>query len=191
MTIIQQKKEIRQQMKQQLQHLKRPQYEHFSYQIAQYLYREKDFQSAAHIGLTLSNIPEVDTYQIIRTCWELGKKVSVPKCIPETKEMDFRSIERFDQLESVYYHLYEPIVKQSTSTNSSSIDLLLVPGLVYSKDGYRVGFGGGYYDRYLTDFQGNTISLGFSMQLVDRIPFEDHDRKIQKIITNEGVFRVI
>ncbi|KAB7670127.1 5-formyltetrahydrofolate cyclo-ligase [Bacillus sp. B1-b2] len=178
-------------MKQQLSKLERPSYEHLSYQIAQYLYKDKDFQSAAHIGLTLSHIPEVDTYQLIRACWEQGKKVSVPKCLPHSKEMDFRSINSFNQLECVYSNLYEPIVEQTTSTESSEIDLLIVPGLIFSKAGYRVGFGGGYYDRYLTNFQGKTISLCFTMQLLDKIPVEEHDRKIQKIITNEGVFRVI
>ncbi len=171
----------------QLQTISKPQYEQMSYQIALQLYNNASFTSASHIGITISKFPEVDTYQIIRTAWQLGKKVSVPKCIPENRQMVFRQLEQFDQLESVYSNLFEPIVEKTVQTDSAEIDLLLVPGLAFSKKGYRLGFGGGYYDRFLQNYKGNTISLAFAIQLQEEIPLQNHDLAVQKIITNEGI----
>lgn len=187
---MQEKKEFRTNMIKQLQTISKPQYEHMSYQIALQLYKNASFTSASHIGITISKFPEVDTYQIIRACWQLGKQVSVPKCIPETRQMLFRKLEQFNQLESVYSNLFEPIMEKTEQTDPEDIDLLLVPGLAFSKNGYRLGFGGGYYDRFLQSYDGETISLAFSMQLQEEIPLQKHDIAVQKIITNEGIIHI-
>ncbi|EOR21697.1 MAG: 5-formyltetrahydrofolate cyclo-ligase [Niallia nealsonii] len=184
---MQEKKQFRTNMIKQLHKISKPQYEQMSYQIALQLYKDVSFTSANHIGITISKFPEVDTYQIIRTAWQLGKKVSIPKCDPATRQMTFRQLEHFNQLESVYSSLFEPIVEETEQTDPAQIDLLLVPGLAYSPKGYRLGFGGGYYDRFLQNYKGKTISLAFSMQLQKEIPKENHDLAVQKIITNEGV----
>ncbi|MEK5381362.1 5-formyltetrahydrofolate cyclo-ligase [Niallia sp. FSL W8-0635] len=184
---MQEKKQFRTNMIKQLQTISKPQYEHMSYQIALQLYKHASFTSASHIGITISKFPEVDTYQIIRKCWQLGKQVSIPKCIPETKQMLFRKLEQFNHLESVYSNLFEPIMEKTKPTEPEEIDLLLVPGLAFTKNGYRLGFGGGYYDRFLQSYNGETISLAFSMQLQEEIPLQKHDLAVEKIITNEGI----
>ena len=63
--------------------------------------------------------------------------------------MDFRVLENFDQLETVYFSLLEPIESQTTLIDPQEIELLLVPGLAFTKAGFRLGVGGGYYDRFL------------------------------------------
>lgn len=178
---------LRQEVKERLHTIKRPQYEHYSYQIAQRLYQDSSFQSAQHIGITISQYPEVDTYQIIRTCWEQGKTVSIPKCLPKTKQMQFYELQSFDQLEMVYSGIYEPIVDISSPTSGEKISLLIVPGLAFDRKGYRLGFGGGYYDRFLENYAGTIISLAFTKQLVECIPKEAHDKRVERIITNEGI----
>ena len=109
---------------------------------------------AANIGVTISRFPEVDTQPIIEAAWKWENKIAVPKCIRETKEMDFRLLTSFDELETVYMDLLEPIVEQTESMGKEEIDLQIVPGVVFSNEGYRIGFGGGYYDRYLKDYKG-------------------------------------
>ena len=69
----------------------------------------------------------------------------------------------------------------------SQIDLLIVPGLAYTQAGYRLGFGGGYYDRFLRDYDGKTISLAFNCQMIPQIDLEEHDLPVSKIITNTEV----
>jgi 5-formyltetrahydrofolate cyclo-ligase len=181
------KKQLRQEMKERLSLLKKPQYEDKSYRIAQTLFRDSDWKNADTIGITISNPPEVDTYQIIRKAWELGKTVVVPKCNSSEKQLGFRKLDRFSQLESVFFGLYEPNELLTNEVHADKIDLLIVPGLAFNKKGYRLGFGGGYYDRFLMNYHGVKISLAFDSQIVSSLPIEAHDLPVTKIITDDEV----
>jgi 5-formyltetrahydrofolate cyclo-ligase len=177
------KKEYRKTMINDLKNLTKQQYEQYSYEIAVQLFEDDFWKQAKVIGITVSNHPEVDTLQIIRKAWEQGKKVVVPKCYPKDKKMTFHHLTKFTQLESVYYGLLEPIVPLCPEITANQINLLIVPGLAFSKAGFRLGFGGGYYDRFLADYFGMTISLALPLQLRDDIPIEDHDIPVKKLIT--------
>jgi 5-formyltetrahydrofolate cyclo-ligase len=183
------KKVLRNEMLKRLKILAKPEYEHRSYAIARKLYQNPLWLQAKTIGITVSNPPEADTWQIIRKAWEEGKRVAVPKCLPKTKELVFRSLERFSDLESVYYGLWEPIEEKTEEIPGEKIDTLIVPGVAYIKNGYRLGFGGGYYDRYLESYKGNTLSLAFDFQVIKSLPVEDHDRPVEMIITDEQVWK--
>ena len=124
---------------------------------------------------------------MIESAWQSGKHVAVPKCNPDTREMDFRLITTFEDLETVYMDLKEPIVSRTVSIDKGQIDLQLVPGVVYSDEGFRIGFGGGYYDRYLTDYKGSRVSLAFDNQTSHEVPIEEHDIPVNKIITENRV----
>jgi 5-formyltetrahydrofolate cyclo-ligase len=184
------KKLIRKEMKESLALLTKPYYEHYSTKIANTLYNDEDWLNAKVIGITISMEPEVDTYQIIRKAWEAGKEVVVPKCNPKDKTLTFRKITEFSQLESVFYGLLEPIIEQTMEVYPEDIDLLFVPGLAYTSEGYRLGFGGGYYDRYLTSYYGKTLSLAFHFQVIPQFPIEKHDIPVSKIITNDEVIKI-
>jgi 5-formyltetrahydrofolate cyclo-ligase len=164
-------------------------YDENSSQIADRLYNEVEWQRAKVIGITISKFPEVETLKIIQKAWEQKKQVVVPKCYPETREMKFRLLKNFSQLESVYSGLLEPIEAETEQIESGKIDLLIVPGLAYTLQGHRLGFGGGYYDRYLINFSGDTVSLAFDLQITSNLHIEKHDIPVAKIITNEKVFQ--
>lgn len=144
------------------------------------------FQSADVIGLTISAYPEVDTRGLVERIWQEGKKAAVPKCIPKSRGMDFHIIDDFSQLEVVYMNLQEPKTAITQYAAPHEIDLMIVPGVVYCRKGYRIGFGGGYYDRYLAGYSGTTRSLAFSVQLVPTIAVETHDIAVQGIHTEQG-----
>jgi 5-formyltetrahydrofolate cyclo-ligase len=184
------KQAVRQQIQTALNTLSKPLYEHYSYNIAKLLYRDDDWKRAKVIGITISRHPEVDTYQIIRKAWEMGKQVVAAKCKPQEKQLTFRTLSEFSQLESVFYGLYEPIEELTREMQPELIDLLIVPGLGFTKEGYRLGFGGGYYDRFLTNYKGKTISLAFDTQIVAKLPIEKHDQSVSKIITNNEVIKI-
>ncbi len=184
------KKTLRKYIMEKLSELKLPEYEDQSYQIAQRLYRSDEWISAETVAVTVSKAPEVDTLQIIRMGWEQGKRMVIPKCEPKSKGLDFRELKRFSQLETVYYGLLEPIVNETVSVGGDDIDLVVVPGLAFSDSGFRLGFGGGYYDRFLADYHGYTVSLAFKDQLVNELPVESHDIPVQKIIHSEGVIKI-
>lgn len=151
--------------------------------INENLFKQAEWNEARTIAITIARGREISTKPVIEEAWRHGKKVAVPKCFPKTKEMVFRVITDFDQLESVYYGLLEPKIGLTEIVVKDKLDLMVVPGVVFDPSGYRIGFGGGYYDRYLADYHGKTISLALDQQIPPKIPRESHDQPVNKIIT--------
>ena len=163
--------------------MKSQEYQLKSKQIQSNLLIEGKIKKSKVIGITLSAFPEVDTWGLIEELWVQGKRIAVPKCDPVTRRMTFYEINSFDQLEVVYMKLKEPIPSITHKVNSSQIDVLIVPGVVFDKNGYRIGFGGGYYDRYLSDYYGATVALAFDCQVVESVPVERFDLSVECILT--------
>lgn len=181
------KKEIRNQMLRHLNTLNEDEYAQNSDAIINKLFEQDVYKNAQVIGVTISRFPEVNTFPLIEAAWKAGKQVAVPKCIRDTYAMDFRILTSFEDLETVYIDLLEPIVEKTDAIEKEQIDLLIVPGVVYSNNGYRIGFGGGYYDRYMTDYKGAAISLAFHRQTNGDVPIEAHDIPVQAIITESAL----
>lgn len=154
--------------------------------IRENLFSSSTWKKAKTIGVTVSRGAEWDTSKIMEEGWQLGKKICVPKCYPKEKKLVFYEIDNFEQLEISFYNLKEPIVEKTKVVEKEEIDLLIVPGVVFNENGYRIGFGGGYYDRYLVDFPNDTVSLAWSGQVVESLPVEEHDIAVGKIITEKG-----
>jgi len=170
-----------------LNYINRKEHDNLSSEIKNLFISTDEFQNAQTIGMTISRFPEVNTRFIIEAAWSMGKQVAAPKCIKQTREMDFRLITSYSDLETIYMDLLEPIVEKTQSIKKEDIDLLVVPGVLYSNEGYRIGFGGGYYDRYLMDFGGHTMSLAFNSQTNRKIPVEEHDIPVELIITEKAI----
>ncbi|WP_085992913.1 5-formyltetrahydrofolate cyclo-ligase [Oceanobacillus senegalensis] len=134
------------------------------------------------IGITVSHGFEWETRTIIEQGWKQGKTICVPKCIPKERKMDFYRLDNFGQLEAVYHNLMEPIPEETDIVDKNDIGLLVVPGIVFDGKGYRIGFGGGYYDRFLADFPNITVSLVSTLQLVEQVPVDEHDLPVQNLI---------
>ncbi|WP_285768916.1 5-formyltetrahydrofolate cyclo-ligase [Peribacillus sp. SI8-4] len=182
------KKKLRQQVKAHLMELTDGEHEEQSDRIAENLFSLEEWKKARMIGITISIHPEVSTFRIIERAWSEGKSVAVPKCDPDKKTMQFKKISSLDQLESVYQGLHEPIAETSEVTKDE-MDVLIVPGLAFTKEGYRLGFGGGYYDRYLPGYKGATLALAYELQLVGELPIELHDIAVGQLITPSKVLK--
>lgn len=182
------KRKLRLVMKERLNRLSKMEYEQRSFEIAKKLFETKEWKQAKMIGITVSIFPEVDTFFIIRMAWLEGKFVAVPKCIPEKRLLSFRLLSKFTELEKGYANLYEPVESKTLAVEPEQLSLVIVPGLAFSKKGYRLGFGGGYYDRFLENFHGDFLSLSFESQIVTEIPTEPHDIRIGKIITEKDMY---
>ncbi|ART77266.1 5-formyltetrahydrofolate cyclo-ligase [Sutcliffiella horikoshii] len=185
---MKEKSVLRDEMKKKLGGMDRSSHAAKSKDIHDKLFASKEWQHAQAIGVTISRFPEVDTEAIIMRAWEEEKRVAVPKCYPSTKSMEFYFLENLNQLESVYFGLKEPIVKEVELCPKDKLELVLVPGLIFDEEGYRIGFGGGYYDRYLVGYTGSKVSLAFSQQLVKKVPTDYYDIPVHKIVTNEVVY---
>ena len=96
--------------------------------------------------------------------------------------MTFHQIETKEDLAIQYFNLLEPIESQTKRYDKNQIDLLLVPGLVFDRSNYRIGHGGGYYDRFLADFNADSLSLAWLNQVVDQITIESFDEPVSGVI---------
>ena len=146
-----------------------------------------EWEGATCIGITISRVFEVDTRKLIEQAWREGKKVAVPKCRHASRKMEFYLLSSFDQLEIVYAGLFEPKVEEAELVLSCDIDLLILPGMAFTTNGDRLGFGGGYYDRFLPYYEGKVLALAFGLQMLDFVPVEDHDIAVDLIVTEECV----
>ena len=96
----------------------------------------------------------------------------------------------FDELEPGYYGILTPKKEFIRYIDPKEIDLIIVPGAAFDRQGYRVGFGGGYYDRFLTDLNCMKISIAFGLQIVDKVPREGHDLPVDMIITEKETINI-
>lgn len=181
------KVQLRNNMKQKLINLTKDEHKLYSKDIRNKLVNSLEWQEATTIGITISTNFEVDTVTIIEKGWSQNKKIVVPKCFPKQKQLQFLKINSFKDVENSFFNLREPIVANTVQVEKSDIDLLIVPGLVFDNQGYRIGFGGGYFDRFLADFNQQTVSLAYHFQMVDEIPKEDYDLPVGKIINNTNI----
>ncbi|MCL2023479.1 MAG: 5-formyltetrahydrofolate cyclo-ligase [Oscillospiraceae bacterium] len=131
---------------------------------------------------------EVDTFAIIRHALETGKKVALPRCIDDTRDMIFGLIDSVDDLEDGAYGVLAP-KEYCEKAEPQHQSLCLVPGLTFDMNGARLGFGKGYYDRFLTDFPGNMAGLCYEGCLRPRVPCGRYDQKIPVVVTEKRVIR--
>ncbi|MCT8139730.1 5-formyltetrahydrofolate cyclo-ligase [Anaerobacillus sp. CMMVII] len=175
---------LRNKMKQRLAEMNEADYWQQSKKIREKLFNSTEWSEAKTIGITISTGREVDTLAIIEEAWQTNKRVVVPKCYPQKRELKFYQINSFTEVEDSFYSLKEPIISITKLVQKEDIDLVVVPGIIYDQRGYRIGYGGGYYDRFLSDYPNKTISLAFEMQIVEEVPAEEHDIAVEKLISN-------
>ena len=132
-----------------------------------------------NILIYISKDLEVDTKELIKNLWNLNKNIYVPKV--ENKIIDFYKINSFKELVIGSYDILEPITNIKYKYNKK--DLIIVPGLLFDKHNNRLGYGGGYYDKYLSDKKLYKIGICFSTFLVDKIIIDKYDIKMDEVIT--------
>lgn len=183
------KKQLRDMTKEKLINLDENTRKEVHQKLVEHLFESDLWKNASTIGVTISAGFEWDTESIIERAWQDGKTIAVPKCVNKPRALHFYELTSFDELEVVYYGLREPNPEKARKVEKQEIDLLIVPGIVFDNRGYRVGFGGGFYDRYLVDFENETVSLFYSEQLIDEVPAESYDMAVKSLITEEGFIK--
>ena len=145
------------------------------------------FNNSAHIMVYLDFKHEVKTDFIINYCLENNKKVYVPICIPETHELCISRITNLEELQSGHFGIREPKPEYIRLSDSSIVDLVLVPGVAFDSLGNRIGFGAGYYDRFMRRLEPGVIkaALAYSFQIADTIPSGQYDIPMDYIVTEK------
>lgn len=177
------KKEIRKRIKALKAELKREEIEKLSSQIAKNMIESEVYKNADVIYPYVAYNQEVITDEIIEDAWKNGKKVAVPKVLGDI--MEFFYIESFDELENGYFDIPEPKETKNLAKGSKNV-LIIMPGLAFDRDFGRIGYGGGFYDKYLDSHPETTfakVALTYDFQILEHVETEAHDYKVDAIIT--------
>ena len=175
------KAELRKQVLQEMKSLSQEQKQAMDQALTDQFLKHPFYQEAKVIATYLSFPHEFQTQELIEQALRDGKKVLIPKTSPKGR-MDFVVYDP-QQLVKTSFGLLEP-QRDLEVVDASRIDLIHVPGLAFTTEGYRIGYGGGYYDRYLEHFAGHTLSTIYPCQIQDFIP-ENHDISVQEVLIDE------
>lgn len=141
--------------------------------------------------------PEVRTRGIIRAAWDAGKVVALPWCVPGTHEMRWFRVDSFDGLVKSNLGVEEPVPDDDAELvlGGEQRMLALVPGLTFDASGYRLGYGGGFYDTFLARFDGVSVGLCREAQLSEDLRAEgvidDHDLPVQVVVAEERMLHTV
>lgn len=143
------------------------------------------WKDANIVGITYATSLEWNTKRIIQKGWNENKKIVLPICNPQHKTMSFIQINDFNELERGYGNILEPKYHSQMASMNEFIDLLIVPGIVFDVKGYRIGYGGGFYDRYLGEprHKTTTVALAAEGQIKENLPIDSYDVPVDYIIT--------
>lgn len=147
------------------------------------LFVQQAWLDAKTVAVTMSMGFEIDTHPIILRGQEEGKQVLVPRTLPD-HQMEFVTVDESSQFAETSFGVMEPVGGKVLKPDQ--IDLVIVPGVAFTKSGKRLGFGGGYYDRYLAAYKGNTIALALDVQLADEDAWtsEKTDIKVDTVVSS-------
>ena len=179
------KKEIRAMIRDKKKQLSAEEITAYSDRVCDILCNDAVYKNASVIYPYLAYNQEIITTTLIERAWNDGKAVAVPKCY-EDNRMEFHRIYSFDDVEPGMYDIPEPISGEIVEDEEV---LILMPGLAFDGNFNRIGYGGGYYDRYLERKQNcNFVKVAFAydFQLLEHIDTDDHDYKVDMIITDKG-----
>ena len=176
------KAELRKQALQEMKALPREKKQAMDQALTERFLYHPFYQKAKVIATYLSFPHEFQTQELIEQALRDGKKVLIPKTYPQGR-MEL-VVYNPQQLLKTSFGLLEPQGNLEVVA-ASQIDLIHVPGLAFTMEGYRIGYGGGYYDRYLEHFSGHTLSTVYPCQIRDFSP-ENHDIPVQEVLIDEG-----
>lgn len=177
---------LRKEMKEKRKALDEKKRMELSKQVLSKLVASEVFQNSKNIFVFVSFGTELFTHDFIKNSISLGKNIYIPFIDEEKNIMYASKLNSFDDLELGYYNILAQPVEKINIVDPKLLDLVLVPGLIFGENFYRIGYGGGYYDKFLSQ-EGVTakkIGICFDFQLVEYVDFEPHDVSLDEIITD-------
>ncbi len=149
-----------------------------------------EYQKAKTILIFVSTKIEVDTIKIIEKAIQDGKKVAVPKCLDKNGRMAFFVIKSLNELQEASFGLLEPDEKKSPMLIDFTSSICILPGFAFDSNGYRIGFGKGYYDRFLQKYSGIKIGICYNSCIADSLPHGRYDVSANYIVTPKYILTV-
>lgn len=131
---------------------------------------------------------EADTHGIISELLSESREVWVPRVAP-ARRLDWLQLRDWAELAPARFGMLEPAGGAPEPLPPPADAVCLTPGIAFTREGYRIGYGGGYFDRFLAGFSGTAIGLAFECQLLDTFPREEYDRRVDLVVTESAVYR--
>lgn len=147
-------------------------------------------KNAKNIMLYLDFNNEVSTDSLIKKLLNLGKIVSSPITLKEERKLIPSQITDLKNgIQYGAYNIREPKPECSPAINIKDLDVVIVPAVAYDKNCYRLGYGGGFYDRFLENLRKDAVTIGiaFDLQIFDEVPKEAHDAQLDYIVTESRI----
>lgn len=186
--IVEAKKVLRKEILSKRRHLDEAACRQYSGQFAKKIIDLQDYKDADTILCYASCKGEADTWMLIEKALEAGKRVALPR-VTGLHEMHFYRIASLEDLAPGYYGIPEPAADCQEEVFEG---FLIVPGTAFDRQMHRMGYGGGFYDAWLECYGSRVTACGlaYDFQLLDEIPFEEHDRTMDIVITpTDTLFR--
>ena len=153
------------------------------------------FQSAGVVMAYFGFGSEIDTAALLQATLQSGKRLVLPKINRAANQLDIFAVENLQtDLKSGVWGIQEPDTDICTPVAPSELDFVLVPGVAFDRNGGRIGYGKGFYDKLLASCHNagshpSIVAAAFDMQVIDTIPMESHDVRISAIATETGCWR--
>lgn len=173
------KKELRRQIREQKRAMTEAEITAASRRLGELFLNCRQYQEAKTIYGYLPYNQEVRTVPMLEQAMKDGKRVAVPKCYGE--EMRFIYMDDLSKVEKGYANIPEPIADDPVADDETA--LVLMPGMAFTKDGKRMGYGGGFYDKFLAAEPNHpTVALCYAFQMVEDLPTEDYDIPVDCVL---------
>ncbi len=156
--------------------------------ISRNLIKSDIFANCKEIFLYFPIGSEVATQIIFDESVKIGKKVAFPKCLDSNGNMKFYYVNSFNELNEGMYGISEPISSVVREATPASDSLVIVPALAFDIEGFRLGYGKGYYDKYLAGYPCKTAGLAFDECVCHKLPHEIYDKRIDCLFTDKEIY---
>ncbi|HHY10250.1 MAG TPA: 5-formyltetrahydrofolate cyclo-ligase [Firmicutes bacterium] len=153
--------------------------------ISEYLKGWDRYRRAEKVMVYLAFGWEISTENIVADLWQRGSQVFVPVVDKRTGALLTTVYTKETVLAPAAFGILEPV--GSKTIDPAALDLVLVPGLAFTEEGYRIGYGGGYYDRFLQTTEACRVGLCYSQFLLPKLPLDPWDQAVHFIATEEGI----
>lgn len=148
------------------------------------LISNKDIKHAKNIMCFVSFKDEVNTHKFIKHLLKNDINVYIPIIDSKNKVMNISKLNSFDELETGFYNILEPKKEYIRICSPEILDVIITPGVIFDKNNYRVGYGGGFYDKFFSikNLKAKKIGVCYKEQIMDKVPREDYDIPVDYII---------
>lgn len=161
-----------------------------SIRIVRNVINTEEYKRCKNLFIYFAVNGEAETDELIQAAFDGGKNVFLPRCENSDGDMTFRKVASLSELKTGLYSIPEPLESAPECKSSDKNDMCIVPGIAFDFYGNRIGYGKGYYDRFLCNFRGFSVGICFSECFIYKIPSDIYDIPLNAVCTENGIYYI-